>query len=145
MILNGYVDSIAYPLRQSPHGGIHSQLDESYIEYQKLLDERIERQKREYEEKRRKEQEREFRNFWRRFDPFFDDRPPPPQDFEYEDEDEDYPFCVFGLKRSASDEDMKKAYHKAVRETHPDKTGEDSEDEFREVQEAYEYYTNYMN
>ena len=42
---------------------------------------------------------------------------------------------------SASDEDMKKAYHKAVRETHPDKTGCDSEDEFREVQEAYEYYT----
>lgn len=142
MILNGYVDSIAYPLRQSPHGGIHSHLDESYIEYQKLLDERIENQRREYEEKRRKEQEREFRNFWRRFDPFFDDRPPPPQ--EYEDVDEDYPFCIFGLKRSASDEDMKKAYHKAVRATHPDKTGEDTEDQFREVQEAYEYYTNYM-
>ena len=139
------IDSIAYPLYQSPHGGINSPLDDSYIEYKKLLDERIEREKREYEEKRRKNQEREFRNFWRRFDPFFDDRPPPPQDFEYEDVDEDYPFCVFGLKRSASDEDMKKAYHKAVRETHPDKTGEDSEDEFREVQEAYEYYTNYMN
>ena len=39
---------------------------------------------------------------------------------------------------------MKKAYHKAVRETHPDKTGEDTEDEFRQVQEAYEYYQNYI-
>lgn len=136
-------ESIAYPLSQSPHGGIYKPLDESYIQYEKLLNERIENQRREFEEKKRKEQEREFRNFWRRFDPFFDDRPPP-QDFEYEDVDEDYPFCVFGLKRSASDEDMKKAYHKAVRATHPDKTGYDSEDQFREVQEAYEYYTNYM-
>jgi len=135
-------ESIAYPLYQSPHGGINSPLDESYIEYQRLLDERIEKEKREFEEKRRQNQDREFRNFWRRFDPFFDERPPPPQ--EYEDLDEDYPFNIFGLKRSASDEDMKKAYHKAVRQTHPDKTGEDSEDEFREVQEAYEYYTNYM-
>ena len=82
--------SIAYPLSQSPHGGVYTPLDESYIEYQKLMNERIENQRREFEEKRRKEQDREFRNFWRRFDPFFDDRPPP-QDFEYEDVDEDYP------------------------------------------------------
>ena len=136
------IDSIAYPLYQSPHGGINSPLDDSYIEYKKLLDERIEREKREYEEKRRKNQEREFRNFWRRFDPFFDDRPAPPQ--EYEDVDEDYPFNIFGLKRSASDEDMKKAYHKAVRESHPDKTGDEDTEAFREYQEAYEYYTNYM-
>ncbi len=135
-------ESIAYPLSQSPHGGIHSPLDDSYIEYQKLLDERVEKQRREFEEKMRKNQEREFRNFWRRFDPFFDDHPPPHQ--EYEDVDEDYPFNIFGLKRSASDEDMKKAYHKALRETHPDKTGSDETEGFREVQEAYEYYTNYM-
>ena len=63
---------------------------------------------------------------------------------EVEPEDQiDYPYSVFGLKRSASDEDMKKAYHQAVRETHPDKTGCDSEDAFREVQEAYEFYKMY--
>jgi len=56
----------------------------------------------------------------------------------------DYPFNVFGLKKSSSKEDMKKAYRKKVLETHPDKTGEDSEDEFRVIQEAYEYYTNYI-
>ena len=140
-----FYHSIAYPLSQSPHGGISPPLDESYIQYQKLLDERIERQRREFEEKMRKEQEREFRNFWRRFDPFFDERPPPHFEAQgYEDLDEDYPYCIFGLKRSASDEDMKKAYHKAVRETHPDKTGSDESEGFREVQEAYEYYTNYM-
>jgi len=56
----------------------------------------------------------------------------------------DYPFNVFGLKKSSSQEDMKKAYRKKILETHPDKTGEDSDEEFREVQEAYEYYTNYI-
>lgn len=138
-------ESIAYPLSQSPHGGIYTPLDDSYIEYQKLLDERIEKQMREYEEKMRQNQDREFRNFWRRFDPFFDERPKFNfQEDDYEDVDEDYPFNIFGLKRSASDEDMKKAYHKAVRETHPDKTGTDETEGFREVQEAYEYYTNYM-
>ena len=133
-------ENIAYPLYQSPHGGINKPLDESYVDYQNLLNERLEKQRREFEEKMRENQEREFRNFWRRFDPFFDDRPPLDVDCEYEDLDKDYPFNVFGLKKSASQEDMKKAYRKAVRATHPDKTGEDSEDEFREVQEAYEYY-----
>ena len=131
-------ENIAYPLYQSPHGGINKPLDESYIEYQKLLDERIKKQRREFEEKMRENQEREFRNFWKRFDPFFDDRSP--LDVEFEEYDDDYPFNVFGLKKSASEEDMKTAYRKAVRATHPDKTGEDSEDEFREVQEAWEYY-----
>jgi len=133
-------ENIAYPLSSLPSQGKWEQLPESYVEYQNLLNERIEKQKREFEEKMRENQEREFRNFWRRFDPFFDDRPPLDVDYEYEDLDKDYPFNVFGLKRSASDEDMKKAYRKAARETHPDKTGKDSEDEFREVQEAWEYY-----
>mgnify|MGYP003657008861 CR=1 FL=1 len=131
-------ENIAYPLSSFPSQGKWEQIPESYIEYQKLLDERIKNQKREFEEKMRENQEREFRNFWRRFDPFFDDRPP--LDVEFEEYDDDYPFNVFGLKKSASQEDMKTAYRKAVRATHPDKTGEDSEDEFREVQEAYEYY-----
>ncbi len=141
-----YRENIAYPLYQSPHGGINKPLDESYVDYQNLLNERLEKQRREFEEKMRENQEREFRNFWRRFDPFFDDRPPLDVEFEeYEDLDKDYPFNVFGLKKSASQEDMKTAYHKAARETHPDKTGGNSEDQFREVQEAWEYYTNYMN
>lgn len=133
-------ENIAYPLASFPSQGKWEQLPESYIDYQKSLDERIKKQKREFEEKMRQNQEREFRNFWRRFDPFFDDRPPLDFDCEYEEYDDEYPHSVFGLKKSASQEDMKKAYRKAVRETHPDKTGEDSEDEFREVQEAWEYY-----
>ena len=63
-----------------------------------------------------------------------------PLDFEYKDLDDEYPHSVFGLKKSASQEDMKNAYRKAIRETHPDKTGENTEDEFREVQEAWEHY-----
>ena len=46
-------------------------------------------------------------------------------------------YSVLGLKRSASDEDIKQAFRKKARETHPDKIGGDGE-EFRKVREAYE-------
>ena len=52
----------------------------------------------------------------------------------------DYPFSVFKMKRSSSHEDMKKAYRRLLLETHPDKTDYDSDEEFIEVQEAWENY-----
>ena len=52
-----------------------------------------------------------------------------------EEEDENY--SVLGLKRSASDEDIKQAFREKALETHPDKPG-GSCDEFRKVREAYE-------
>ena len=137
-----FYESIAYPLFSCPSGGIHSELPEEYKyeNYQKYVDERIQRDREKYEQRSREN----FREFFKRSDPFgnFGERENPLDEEyeEYEEHDEDYPFGVFGLKRSASDEDMKKAYHKAVRDTHPDKTCEDTEDEFRFVQEAYEYY-----
>ena len=55
---------------------------------------------------------------------------------EYQEEaNENY--SVLGLKRSASDEDIKQAFRQKARETHPDKIGGDGE-EFRKVREAYE-------
>jgi hypothetical protein len=54
---------------------------------------------------------------------------------EYEEEvDENY--SVLGLKKSASDEDIKKAFREKALETHPDKGGDP--EEFRRVREAYE-------
>ena len=52
-----------------------------------------------------------------------------------EEENENY--SVLGLKRSASQEDIKQAFRDKARETHPDKIGGDGE-EFRKVREAYE-------
>jgi len=51
-----------------------------------------------------------------------------------EEENENY--SVLGLKRSASDEDIKQAFRTKALETHPDKGGDPNE--FRKVREAYE-------
>lgn len=129
-------ESKAYPCHSFPSGGTYEKLSDEYLEYQKYYDARKQEQERINEENMRD-------NFFRNFDPFGNfGRREMPEFFEEMDEQEqiDYPFSVFGLKKSSSEEDMKKAYHKAVRETHPDKTGENTEDEFREVQEAYEHY-----
>ena len=45
-------------------------------------------------------------------------------------------YSVLGLKRSASDEDIKQAFREKALKTHPDKRG-DAED-FKRVREAYE-------
>lgn len=55
----------------------------------------------------------------------------------YECEDE-YPQCVFGLKKSSSYEEMKKAYRDAILRSHPDKGGDP--EEFRIYRQAWEDY-----
>ena len=54
---------------------------------------------------------------------------------KYEEEEDDN-YSVLGLKRSASDEDIRAAFREKALETHPDKGG-DPED-FRKVRQAYE-------
>jgi hypothetical protein len=46
---------------------------------------------------------------------------------------------VLGLKRSSSQEEIKKAFREKAMETHPDKGGDPAE--FRKVREAYEVLT----
>ena len=135
-----FENSIAYPLSQSPHGGKHSHLPEFYQEFADELN----RMKPIREEEQRQQQEAHWEKFFRNFDPFgnFGEREMPCSFEEIDSEDEeDYPFSVFDLKRTASQEDMKSAYRKGILDNHPDKTGEDTSDAFRVIQEAYEYYT----
>jgi len=57
---------------------------------------------------------------------------------DFGENDDEYPYSVFGLKRSSSDEDMKKAYRDAMLKSHPDKGGD--VEEFRMYREAWEWH-----
>jgi hypothetical protein len=141
---NTFEPSIAYPLHSSPHGGIHTHLPEFYQEYADELKRMKAQRSKEREAYNRQQQEESWDRFFRNFDPFgnFGERDMPCSFEEIDTEDEeDYPFSVFNLKRTASQEDMRKAYRKGILENHPDRTGEDTSDSFRIIQEAYEYYT----
>jgi len=58
-----------------------------------------------------------------------------PTDDDGIDVDDDY--RILGLKKTSSQEDLKKAFHQKARETHPDKVGGDG-DMFKRIREAYD-------
>ena len=48
-------------------------------------------------------------------------------------------YAVLGLERGCTDEEIKRAFRRRARETHPDVNDHDgAEDEFKEVNEAYD-------
>ena len=59
--------------------------------------------------------------------PFFFD-----EDWEAEDEN----YSILGLKKSASQEDIKNAFRQKAKETHPDRGGK--KEDFQRVRQAYE-------
>jgi len=133
--------STAHPIDMFPSGGKFTKADDIYPDYEEYMRNKW---KEEYEDEKR-ERMKNFKRFWERmFEEEYGERSHPLDDEVGPEYHIDYPFNVFGLKKSASQEDMKKAYRSKILETHPDKTGEDSEDQFREVQEAYEYYRSYI-
>lgn len=120
---------ISYPLSSSPHGGIFNRKPKYYQDYE----DEIRKQRQRQEEAERQRQDKRANDFFKRFFGFFG------FDEEEKPKEPDYPYSVFGLKRSASDEDMKRAYRKSVLKSHPDKPG-GSNEAFRKVQEAWEYF-----
>ena len=60
-------------------------------------------------------------------------KPEEPLDF---DPDTDY-YKVLGLKKTASDKDIKNMYYKLCYEYHPDRTGGMHQDKFKEINNAY--------
>ncbi|WP_435300337.1 molecular chaperone DnaJ [Timonella sp. A28] len=47
-------------------------------------------------------------------------------------------YATLGVERNATQDEIKKAYRKLARKLHPDVAGPDAEDEFKEVQRAYD-------
>ena len=132
--------SIAYQGCQST-GGKYTHLPEFYQEFARHAE--LKRMQFIREEESKRKQQAHWDDFFNRFDPFgnFGEREMPCSYEDIDPEDEkDYPFSVFSLKRTASQEDMKKAYRKGILEHHPDKNKEDTTEAFRVIQEAYEYY-----
>ena len=124
--------SIAYPLSSFPSGGIWKKLPSYYMNYEEEFKKSESKRKREFEEEYNRKSKEKTRNFFRSF--FGWDIPQEdPISFS-----EDYPYNVFGLKKSASSEDVKKAYRKEILKNHPDKGG--SNEAFRIIREAWEYF-----
>jgi len=73
-----------------------------------------------------------YKNF--NWNAFFGMESPTPDNVTDEDDD----FKIMGLKKSSSKEDLKQAYHKLSRQTHPDKVGGDGS-AFKRMKKAYDH------
>ena len=124
--------SIAYPLSSFPSSGLWKKLPSFYMDYEAEYNKSQSKRKAEFEEERNRKSKENTHRF---FKSFFGWDIPEEDPISFS---EDYPYNVFGLKKSASSEDVKKAYRKEILKTHPDKGG--SNELFRKVQEAWEYF-----
>jgi DnaJ-domain-containing protein 1 len=105
-----------------------------YQDYEKEIKKRA----RQRQEERDRERDSEF--FKKFFGGFFGFNS---EEQEPEKVNPDYPYNVFGLKKSASNDDIKKAYRKAVLKAHPDRGG--SNEAFRRIREAWDYFKNIIS
>lgn len=119
---------ISQPFYSSPHGGIFKNV--------KFYQDYANHQKQQWKEKQEYYQ-KNFNNWDKYFQGFYG--------FKEEEKKQDinYPYNIFGLKKSASNDDVKKAYRKSILKAHPDKPGGSAE-AFRKVREAWEYFTNFI-
>ena len=107
--------------------------DELPEPYKKWYD--FQKEQEEQEEQERRERRKQNKDF-NGFDDFFSEGP---REFPVAEEEVSHdPFKVLGLKRSASDEDIKTKYRELILIHHPDKSGGDHE-EFIRIQQAYDF------
>ncbi len=135
-----WVPSVAYPGWTPGTGGgfwgLHKDA-EFYQDWHKQQEE-AKRKFREAKEEADKERWAEFaKKFAQGFFGFSDSDSEAKAKEEHSDKD--YPYSVFGLKRSASEEDVKKAYRKKILKAHPDKGG--TNELFRKIRDAWEYFS----
>ena len=108
------------------------ELPESYKEWERNCNAFREEHRRQREH--REERQRERKSRW--FEDFFFNEGP--REFPVAEEEVSHdPFKVLGLKRSASDEDIKTKYRELILIHHPDKSGGDHA-EFIRIQAAYQ-------
>ena len=134
-----HYSSVAY--QGSPgRGGVYNHLSE---EYEEFINHNNDRKRKACEAREKRAREgmpgRSKPNLDSFFTEFFDEQMP--QSYDDCSDKLDYPFSVFGLKRSSSADDVKSAYRKLILKIHPDKSGYDSNKEFQLVREAYVHYT----
>ena len=101
------------------------------MDYEAEFKKSTEKRRKQYEEERQRKNKEHTNRFFKSF--FGWDLPNEEISFS-----EDYPYNVFGLKKSASNEDMKREYRKAVLKAHPDRGG--TNEAFRKIREAWEYF-----
>jgi len=121
---------VAYPFHSFPSGGVFKKRPAYYQDYEDELRKARERWRK---AKEKEEQERwrgKYQRFGQGFFGFTEEKSEP--------KDDNYPYSVFGLTRSASEEDVKKAYRKSVLKAHPDKGG--TAELFRKVRSAWDYF-----
>ena len=98
--------------------------------------EREEREERERRERRERNKDFNWFEDFNGFEDFFSEEGPREFPVCEEEVSPGNPFRVLGLKRSASDEDIKTKYRELILIHHPDKGGEHHE--FIRIQDAYE-------
>ena len=114
--------------KQRPEDELPEPYKAWWYAFQKEREEREERERRE-----RRKRNKDFNGV----DDFFFNAGP--REFPVAEEEVAHdPFKVLGLKRSASDEDIKTKYRELILIHHPDKSGGDHE-EFIRIQQAYDF------
>jgi hypothetical protein len=133
--------NLAYPMYQSPHGAIYNKFPTYYQDYEDIHQRIWELRKKAREAKYEFTRQQKASSFW---ESYFKRHAFTGEEMKPKHQDEpNYPYCVFGLKKSASQEDVKKKYRKMILVSHPDKP-EGSNELFIKIQDAWNYFKSHF-
>ena len=129
--------SLAYPLSSFPHGGIYMKFQTYYQDYEDIHERLSELRRKAREAKYEFNRQQKAKSFW---ESYFKRHAFTGEESRPEHQEEpNYPYSVFGLKKSASEEDVKKKYRKMILKAHPDKPS-GSNELFIKIQDAWDYF-----